>query len=97
MMQKKTKPIRTVFSTSLEIGFCALLIVSLWSVVQQWPGVAQAQGVSEMAGNTEPTAVNTIFGRGSSLVIDNQGRPHISYAETRYRIFSSRLRYAVEL
>jgi len=97
MMQKKRKPIRTVFSTSLAIGFGALLIVSLWLAAHQRPGVAQARGVSEMVGEAEVWAGESIFKIGSSLAVDSEGRPHISYVEVGYRTFSSRLRYAAEL
>jgi hypothetical protein len=74
-----------------------ILLVSLWSAAHQQPDAAQAQGASEMTGYSNTVLVGSIFGRGSSLAVDNQGRPHISYVEEGYRIASRRLRYAVEL
>jgi hypothetical protein len=85
------------FSVSLVIVAVMLLSINPWVVKYQLPDTVHAQGAGEMAGHTETLAVDSIFGRGSSLAIDSLGRSHISFIEPGYHVFSNRLRYAVEL
>jgi len=74
-----------------------LLMLLVGLISQQEPSLAQAQVAIDTTGPTEAQAGDSIFRFGSSLAVDSQGRPHISFIEPGYHVFSNRLRYAVEL
>ena len=79
-------------------GVLVILALLIVLTIHQRSGVAQARGDSGIAGQTEGLAVDSIFGRGSSLAIDDKGYPHVSYFESGTSIAAGRrLRYAAEI
>ncbi|NOZ72600.1 MAG: hypothetical protein GXP38_11935 [Chloroflexi bacterium] len=97
MMQKRRTPTHPALGTFLTSGLGVLMLISLWLIPHQWSRVVLAQGLDDKVEQTDMLTKDSIFAH-SSLAIDSQGFPHISFVETSPFLWrDKRLRYAVEL